>query len=478
MSSGYLVENISFHLIYAITSFLGFNIAFKSFNRIKIGLGSPIYFFSLLLSLVYFVPLVFLNLYLDFSSTSERLVEYGINYYSFYYQLSPLTQLLYASLNFLFAICLYLIINNKLVIKKFITSSEILYINSLDKYESNLFAYRKKIENKISFICIFIVLILLCLSLTFLPIILDFLSGPTSFGFIRRQVGLFLFGIEESKDFFFAKLFLRTYSLFAPVFLSVAFLKGNSKQKLIAIILSSTLLFVLKKLPIYFFMSVVLYFVLSNIINLYKSSGKIFIKIRYKYFIFLFSILGLASFIYNITSNTQSLISSLINIFTRFTFSPHASNLNKLFISQLNNFEKLDHAGSRISALFHGVSYLPSSYMSEMTEYLYGIYFGDTSSFVALSFLRGGIGLFFIEMFIVFTLAILLDYLWRISRSILLRDFINIFIIYYTFYVISVDTQTLLTYHLFGYSIPFIYLISRIYRIYLKNKTSDKSYKT
>ena len=208
-----------------------------------------------------------------------------------------------------------------------------------------------------------------------------------------------------------------------------------------------------------------------------KTYKNIVYKIKLKYFLVISFLLSCFLAVYQFSNNEvfsfRVIINSLLNTLFRFTLSTHASNLIKLYFWQINGFQNFNIEGSRLSALYHGVNYQPSNYFFEITDTLYGVSFGDTASFISLSIMRGGFILFFIELFLLILVPVIYDFIYKYSNSLFLRNFLRFSIAYYVFILISVESQTLLTYYFYGYLVIILLslnLSNRFYRYLIRWK--------
>ena len=287
-----------------------------------------------------------------------------------------------------------------------------------------------------------------------MPII--FRTDYSSIWALRNYISNFIL-ISQGENSIFFVLF-RILGSFGPVFLCAAYFFGNRSQKILVSILSLILLLNFTKLPFLFFLLFVGFEFLKKSFFIQKTYREIKYHLRIKTLFVLTLLTIVFAFIYKISSNAGYGLNIFINSLTRFTFSTHGSNLTKLYYWQLNGYQNTNIEGSRISAIFNGVEYQPSNYFFDITDALYGVQFGDTSSFVSLSLLRGGFLLFLIELILVLAIPVLFDFFYKSTNSLSLRYYLRLSIIYYVFLLISVESQTIFTYFFYGYVAIFLLL--------------------
>ena len=446
--------NILVFLVNFLTTFLGTRIFKYSLIKIKSGISSPFYIFSLLISILYFIPCVLIQPFLDLQIYLET-IEKDSNfiYYGVLANLSSETFLIYASLNLIFATIILVLL--PLFKEKFLNFNKLLELKVINKYKKYDSINRQKMFNSISTTLIIPYALIFLFSLSILSIISQY--SFSDLWQLRRYIRVFLTLSQGEDNIYF--LLIRFLQSLAPVIISIAYFTGNIFQKSIVFILSLSLLFAFLKLPISFFLLFISLLFLRKLIIVRKYSREKIFSVKIIPF-FIITLCGsLFAFIYSISSGGGLKFRFIFDSLARFTLTTHSSNLVKFYWWQYNDFQNYNMEGSRFSALYHGIEYDTSvSYMKEITQTLFGEVFGDTASFVSLSFMRGNLGLFLFELVMILLIPIALDFLYRRLNYLFFRMYISVSISYYVFLVIGIDTQTILTYYFYIYSLIFFSL--------------------
>ena len=452
-------------------SFLGVKILRFSLRRIKNGEAFPFYIFSLILSLLYFLPSAFIKTFISSKIYFEKIyiLQNNLLYYSVLENLDSKVYLIYSFCNLVFAIvvlCLLPLFN-----KKYVGNYKYLKLKTnLNKKTINSFYEQKRSQNISNLlIIIFFIIFMFCVSLINLIRQFEF----SSIWALRHYITSFIMLAQGENSIY--ELITRLLQSIAPPLFCIAYLFGNSIQKKIVFILSLSLLLSFSKLPFSFFLGFISLDFIKKSLFIKKTYKNIVYKIKLKYFLVISFLLSCFLAVYQFSNNEvfsfRVIINSLLNTLFRFTLSTHASNLIKLYFWQINGFQNFNIEGSRLSALYHGVNYQPSNYFFEITDTLYGVSFGDTASFISLSIMRGGFILFFIELFLLILVPVIYDFIYKYSNSLFLRNFLRFSIAYYVFILISVESQTLLTYYFYGYLVIILLslnLSNRFYRYLIR----------
>jgi len=267
-----------------------------------------------------------------------------------------------------------------------------------------------------------------------------------------------------------SQFFLRYSYVFLPVSWVLLFsICSKLNHYILAVILLPLNVLVVKKTPFFFCLASLILIVFIKLIHDYKILS-IFKRpiIKTKSFLFLLP-LAFAGFLafgaYTLT-NPES---NWLSIFGRYVFTPHYSSLSKLYFWQLENFSNYDIGGSRLASIFNGVPYEASNYMQETTFSLFGIVFGDSSMFLPLALMRGGLLLVFIESIGIVLFFLMLDYIYmQFRQNLLVQRFIIILALYTSLILLSVDSQTvLLHFSVFYFSIA-LFLLAFLRRLRLQ----------
>ena len=449
-------------LIDIFISYIGFFILKYSFKKIKNGFSSPFYFFSFFLSIFYFIPTFILKSYIYLQIYFEQFNDLKeLNYYSILKNLDSQVYLLYSVCNIVFA----LLVLNLLPFfsKKYIDNNKLLELKIFSNFKNNSSKNKKIFFRKISNIFILPFIAIFLLSLTLIPLIVS--ANFSSIWALRNYISNFILLSQGENSIYF--LIIRIVASLGPAFLCSAYVFGNRYQKILVSILSLSLLLTFTKLPFILFLSLVAFEFSKKSFFVQKTYREIKYYLKIKTLFVLSLLTFVFTFVYTISSNTGFKWNFIINSLTRFTFATHGSNLTKLYYWQLNGYQNLDIGGSRISAIFNGVGYQPSNYFLDISDALYGVEFGDTSSFVSLSILRGGFLLFLIELILVLSIPVIFDLFYKSTNSLALRYYLRFASIYYVFLLISIESQTLFTHHLFGYTailLLFLYFLKKSFR--------------
>lgn len=299
------------------------------------------------------------------------------------------------------------------------------------------------------------ILVWFAMPLTLLPVAVVVFILSTSIDFtslfgMRIAFGNF-FNLSEISSL--VTLPLRLSIVLSPIFSALFLVRGPFKKKynkLVSIVFFLSALVTLKKSPIG-----IIFLLLVCLSASKRTHISLSASIR-KRSIFPTALLAGISLIifWSMSSSyeTDDLYTLLLSWSLRLFLTPHLSSLSKDYFMQSQGLSQFDENGSRISALFHGISYDPSTLIATVTQHQFGFPFGDTSSFITLSFIRGGYPLFFTEALLTFAVPLVLYLLWlRVAKDSFLSGFLACVSIYYVIIVSSVDLSSALSYYLFGY---------------------------